>query len=120
RALLAAGRGDPAAAERWAADTIARTASVDSAWDRNEALRARGIAALLARDAERAAESLRAVWEHTEREGVDEPGVFPAAPELVEALVDIGEVAQARAVSDRLRELAERHEHPWALLTARR
>ena len=36
-----------------------------------------GIAALLARDPERAAESLRLVWEHTRREGVDEPGVFP-------------------------------------------
>ena len=36
----------------------------------------------------RAAESLRPVWEHAQREGVDEPGVFPVAPELVEALAE--------------------------------
>jgi DNA-binding NarL/FixJ family response regulator len=120
RALLAAGRGDAETAEHWGADAIARTASVDSAWDRLEALRARGIAALLAREPERAAESLRAVWAHTEREGVEEPGVFPAAPELVEALVDLGEPAEARAVAERLAELAERRGHPWAELTARR
>jgi DNA-binding CsgD family transcriptional regulator/tetratricopeptide (TPR) repeat protein len=120
RALLAAGRGDAEAAERWAADAIARAAGVDSAWDRLEALRARGVAALVAREPERAAESLRAVWEHTQREGVEEPGVFPAAPELVEALVDLGEVDEAREVAERLHELAERHDHPWGRLAARR
>ena len=43
----------------------------------------------------RPAESLREVWEHTMREGVDEPGVFPVAPELVEALVELGELDEA-------------------------
>src|SRR3954451_2360698 len=37
RALLAACRGDAEAAERWAADTIARADGVDSSWDRLEA-----------------------------------------------------------------------------------
>lgn len=66
------------------------------------------------------ADSLRAVWEHTRREGVDEPGVFPVAPELVEALAELGELGQALAVTDRLRQLAEQQEHPWGLATAKR
>ena len=55
-----------------------------------------------------------------EREGVDEPGVFPVAPDLVEALAELGELDEARAVTDRLRALAERQEHPWGLATAQR
>jgi DNA-binding CsgD family transcriptional regulator len=42
------------------------------------------------------------------------------APELVEALAALGETDEAAAVTDRLRELAERQEHPWALATAKR
>ena len=71
------------------------------------------MAALLAHQPERAVDSLRAVWEHTLREGVDEPGVFPVAPELVEALVELGELDEALAVTDRLHELATRQQHPW-------
>ena len=37
-----------------------------------------------------------AVWEHTQREGVEEPGAFPVAPELVEALVELGELDEAQ------------------------
>lgn len=62
-----------------------------------------GIAALLAHQPAQAAESLRAVWQHTRREGVDEPGVFPVAPDLLEALVGLGEPDKALAVTRRLR-----------------
>ena len=86
-------------------------------WDQLECARARGIAALLAPDAARAAESLRPAWEHVVREGVTEPGVFPVAPELVEALADLGELDEARAITDRV---AEAQDHPWAHVTARR
>ena len=85
-----------------------------------ESLRALGIAALLAHEPAKAAERLRAVWDHTLREGVDEPGAFPVAPELVEALAELGELDEAQAVTDRLRELAEQQEHPWGLVTAKR
>jgi DNA-binding CsgD family transcriptional regulator len=51
---------------------------------------------------------------------VDEPGVFPVAPELIEALVELGEIDQARAVTSRLGMLAGQQEHPWGLATARR
>jgi tetratricopeptide (TPR) repeat protein len=120
RALLAAGRGLPDEAEEWAERALARAEATGSQWERLEALRARGIAALLAHEPARAAASLGAVWDDTRREGIDEPGVFPVAPELVEALVELGERDQALSVTDRLRELAERQQHPWGLASAKR
>ncbi len=120
RALLAVGVGDADDAERWADDTIARARATGSRWDWLEAMRARGTAALLVREPQRAIESLSAVWEHTLRERVDEPGVFPVAPDLVEALTETGALDDARKVSDRLRAIAERHEHPWARAGAQR
>jgi DNA-binding NarL/FixJ family response regulator len=60
------------------------------------------------------------VWEHAEREGVTDPGVFPVAPELVEALALLGKLDTALEVTERLRELAERQQHPWGLVTADR
>jgi DNA-binding CsgD family transcriptional regulator len=120
RALLAAGRGLPEQAERWAALTLERAEATGTGWDRLEALRARGSATLLAGEPERAAESLGAVWEQMQREGVDEPGVFPVAPELVEALVELGELEEAIAVSGRLHALSEEQRHPWGLATVKR
>jgi len=119
-ALLAAGRGHLGETDRLTAQVIGRAAAAGVGWDLLEARRARGIASLLAHEPARAAESLRAVWEHAQREGIDEPGVFPVAPELVEALVDLGELDEARAVAGRLRRLAERQEHPWGLAGASR
>jgi DNA-binding NarL/FixJ family response regulator len=60
------------------------------------------------------------VWEHMRREGVDEPGVFPVAPDLVEALVALDRLDDARAVTERLRDLSEAQEHPWGLASAKR
>jgi DNA-binding CsgD family transcriptional regulator len=119
-ALLAAGRGNAAEVERLAAEVIGGVARSGMRWNLLEALRARGIAALLTRDLEHALESLRAVWRHTEREGVADPGAFPSAPDLVEALVEAGELDEARAVTDRLRALAMEQQHPWGLATTRR
>jgi len=120
RALLAAGRGDPAEAERWATEAIELAERTGNRWDMLEALRARGIAALISHEAARAAESLRGVWERTEREGVDDPGTYPVAPDLVEALVEIGELEEAEAVTARLATLSEQQDHPWGLASARR
>jgi len=89
-------------------------------WDELEVLRARGVAALFAHEPERAAGALGEVWEHTLREGVADPGAFPVAGDLVEALVWLGRIAEADAVTAHLRDLAERQEHPWALATVSR
>jgi DNA-binding CsgD family transcriptional regulator len=120
RALLAAGRGLPDEAERWATQTLARAEATGTHWDRLEALRARGGAALLAHDPARAAASLGAVWEHARREGVDELGVFPVAPDLVEALLEVGKTDEATAVVARLEERSRAQDHPWGLATAQR
>ena len=62
-----------------------------------------GIAALLTNDPARAVDDLRAVYDHTRDQGVDEPGAFPVAPDLVEALVELGDVDEAAAITARLR-----------------
>jgi DNA-binding CsgD family transcriptional regulator len=120
RALLAAGRGLPDEARRWGTEANARAQSSGVRWDELEARRALGTAELLVHEADAAAEWLRWVWEYTERAGVRDPGAFPVAPELVEALLELGELDEARAVTARLEQVAEQQDHPWARATARR
>jgi DNA-binding CsgD family transcriptional regulator len=120
RALLAMGRGHVDETRHWAAQAITRADAYGDGWDRLEALRARGTAALLAREPSAAAVDLGAVHEHTEREGVADPGVFPVVPELIEALAELGDLDRARSVTETLTRLAQAQEHPWGLATARR
>ena len=120
RALLAAGRGLAAEAERWAREAIERGEEIGCRWDWLEGQRALALAALLDHQPAAAAAGLRAVWRYTQEEGVDEPGVFPVAPELVEALAELGELDEAREVCARLRELADEQDHPWGLASVRR
>jgi DNA-binding CsgD family transcriptional regulator len=120
-AMLGATQGFPDRAERAAAAVFDVTASDPlHNWDHLEANRAIGIAALFERHHDRARTLLSEIWAHTVREGVDEPGAFPVAPDLVEALVASGEVDQARDVTDRLERLAVSQRHPWGRVTARR
>ena len=120
RALLAAERGDAEQAKRWATDAIERARATGCRWDELEARRARGMAALVEQRPDEAVEDLLAVWQHCEREGVLEPGVFPVAPELVEGLVELPDMATARAVTERLGQLAEQQDHPWARAAEKR
>jgi DNA-binding NarL/FixJ family response regulator len=119
-AVLAALRGEPERAMTLAETVLQASESSTYEWDRLEARRAAGLAALLLREPERAASSLYAVWEHTEREGVEDPGAFPVAGDLVEALAEVGRFETARAVIRRLADLATAQEHPWGLATAAR
>ena len=107
RALLAVGRGFPQEAEPLAARSLAGAEPRGYYWQVNEARRALGLAALLAHEPADAAEHLGAVWEHMRREGVDEPGVFPVAPDLVEALVALDRLEEAWEVTERLRDLSD-------------
>jgi DNA-binding CsgD family transcriptional regulator len=120
RALLAAGRGEAQAAEQWAAPAFADAQARGYRWQVLEASRALGLAALVAHQPGDAIGWLRAVWQHTQDQGVEEPGAFPVAPDLVEALVEAGEPGEAAVVSARLGELAELHAHPWGLASAKR
>jgi DNA-binding CsgD family transcriptional regulator len=113
-ALLAATRGEPDDADRLALDAITATERFMVRWDWLESHRARGLAALHRGDPEAARDAFDTVWAHTTREGIDDPGAFPVAPDLVEALVAVGELDEARQVTDRLRGLAQAQRHPWA------
>jgi DNA-binding CsgD family transcriptional regulator len=120
RALLAAGRGDDAGATRWANDAISRAQAAACRWDELEAQRARGVAGLRAGAPELAVQDFAAVWDHIQREGILELGAFPVAPELVEALVELDRIEDARTVTGQLAQLAKRHKHPWAIAGAKR
>ena len=120
RALLAVGVGRLEEAREWGARARVRAEATGVRWDALEVTRAEGVAHLLAREPAEAAVALRSVWEHTERVGVENPAVFPAAPDLVEALAELGELDEASTVTARLRELAERQGHPWAGAAAER
>src|SRR5262249_50884562 len=90
QAALAALRGGPTAASPLPAVVLEAGEANALGWDRLEALRVIGVMALLERGAERAIESLGSVWEHMQREGVEDPGAFPVAGDLVEALAEVG------------------------------
>jgi DNA-binding CsgD family transcriptional regulator len=121
RALLAVGRGDPVAAESAAVDALDRAQRrSEGRWQELEALRAQGMASLLVGDGAAAVRSLGKVWKHKLSEGIDEPGVFPVAPELAAALSMTGDLDQARTVVDRLAAQSERQSHPWGGAAAAR
>jgi len=54
------------------------------------------------------------------REGVQDPGAFPVAGDLAEALAEAGRAEEADHVTGRLRGLAAAQRHPWGLATADR
>jgi DNA-binding CsgD family transcriptional regulator len=119
-ALLAAERGDPGETGRWVDAAVRRHETSGVRWDLLEALRARGMVALLSDDPRRARGDMRYVWEWAQEQGIDDPGAFPVAGDLVEALVALGEHDDAEAVTGRLDRLAGEQEHPWGLATAKR
>jgi DNA-binding CsgD family transcriptional regulator len=120
RAVLAAVRGDAGRAAALAGGVLAAGGPGTHQWDRLEARRAAGLAALLGRDPQQAVTSLAAVWEHTQREGVADPGAFPVAGDLAEALAETGRFEEAHQVIGRLARLAAAQQHPWGLATAQR
>jgi DNA-binding CsgD family transcriptional regulator len=122
RAMLAVLRGQPDEMEPWVAQALpaAPDGGVWDKWDDLEILRARGIAALFAQQPEHAAAHLRQVWDHTQRAGVADPGAFPVAPDLAEALVWLGKPEDVPVIADVLRDAAQRLDHPWAAVTASR
>jgi DNA-binding CsgD family transcriptional regulator len=119
-AILAAVEGDPEEVRLRVATILAGVAEATPGWDRLGAMRATGLAALLAHDPDAAVEDLQTVWEHTLREHVDDPGVFPVAGDLVEALTQVDRLDEATQVTEELRRRSEEQSHPWGLVTAKR
>ncbi len=120
QAMLAAVRGHVADAIRHAVIAEQLAAASGFRWDLLESSRARGIAALCRNDFDEAARALGSVWAHTHRAAVEEPGAFPVLPDLVEALVSLGRVAEAAQATSRLDVAAREQQHPWGTVTARR
>jgi DNA-binding NarL/FixJ family response regulator len=119
-AQLAVGLGRVPDAKRLAAEAIALAVKAGTIWHRLEGLRALGMAESLAGEYDAAAGHLTEVWEHTSLHGIDDPGVFPVAPELVEARAAAGDVRGALEVTEHLEAFAAGQDHPWAAATASR
>jgi DNA-binding CsgD family transcriptional regulator len=123
QAHLKLGRGHAAEAIRLAEASI-KAAILDASagthleWQRLESLRILGTAQLLDHDPDTAATTLMQVWEHTEREGIHNPGTFPVAPDLAEALALSDRLEEARGVADTLGVRAEEQDHPWGRAAA--
>ncbi|GAA3229673.1 LuxR family transcriptional regulator [Dactylosporangium siamense] len=122
-AAVAAGTGDrPAATEalRWFDEVSGGQVTGPTFWHQMETRRVAGQAALFDGDADTAAALLSRVVADAHERDYRDPGVFPAAPDLVEALVKAGRPAEAQAVLDRLTETAQAQDHPWARAGAAR
>jgi DNA-binding NarL/FixJ family response regulator len=122
QALLAAYRGHDREVETWVARIPAEDGdgTVADRWQWLEAQRARGIAFLCAGSPVPAVASLRPVWDYTRAQGVVDPGIFPVAPDLVEALVGARARELARPVAEAITRAATELDHPWAAVTALR
>ncbi len=120
RALLHAVSGHHDDAIRWATETIELAHAAGSKWDELEARHALGIAALLGAAPDQAAAEMWPVWEHCERQGVRDPGAFPVAADLVEALVELRRFEDADEILECLHVRAEAQEHLWARATVHR
>lgn len=119
RAAVAAGHGDLASAVR-ELDRCRGAAGGSVGWLALDAHRTAGLAALAAGDATAAADHLCAVRNRVDSAGIEDPGAFPFAADLVEALAGVGRREEAAATLSSLERAAETQEHPWALATAAR
>ncbi|MEV0457803.1 helix-turn-helix transcriptional regulator [Catellatospora methionotrophica] len=123
RASVAAGAGDRAAVtEQMRRFGELATASTQETvfWHLLEIRRAAGQAALFDGDADTAVELLSSVAADAAAGDFRDPGVFPAAPDLVEALVKAGRLDEAADALQRLAALAAELDHPWASAGAAR
>lgn len=84
-------------------------------WHALESRRASGMAALASGDWDHAAAQLAQVVDATADLGIREPGVFPAAPDLIEALVAGGRADEAADVLATFEQAAVEQVHPWGL-----
>ena len=109
---------DDAVADGEGALAKAESAGLVSA--RIEALHALGHVRLSLGDAASANVHLARAWEILRRAGFGDPGTFPFVPDHVEALVEIGAVADAEPIVDWLEERGRTLERAYAKATGAR
>jgi DNA-binding CsgD family transcriptional regulator len=120
QAVVAVRHGDVSAAREWASLAREHAEGFGDVWNRLEADHVLGVAALQAGEPEAAEDRLRAVFDHVVAAGLLEPGTFPVAPDLVEALTWQGRHAEALEVNAWLERLAADQDHPWGLAMSER
>jgi DNA-binding CsgD family transcriptional regulator len=120
RSFVASGIGDGAEAERLATEALRHSEERGLGWDRLEALRALGLARLAGGRPADAIDPLLTVWSDNRHEGVADPAVFPVAGELVDGLVQIGDLAAAGRVARSVARFGATCKHPWAEVTGER
>lgn len=83
-------------------------------------LAAVGALELALEDSVAAVAALGRAWELMSDGGVESPGRFPVLPDLVEALVALGETEQAAAAGTELRRISQQLDRPWIRALAAR
>ena len=120
QAVVAARYGDVSAAREWASLAREHADRFGDVWNRLEADHVLAVAALQSGEPEAAETRLRGVFDHVVAAGLLEPGTFPVAPDLVEALALQGRHDEAREVTAWLEQISAEQEHPWGLAMSER
>jgi DNA-binding CsgD family transcriptional regulator len=118
RALTAAMRGDVAMTRKLAGRGLELVGRNGIFFVQLESVL--GFLELSAGDAAAAAQHLRALPPLLERMGYGEPSVNRVLPNAIEALVQLGELDEARPLVDRLEERGRALDSPWSLSTGAR
>ena len=113
RAVVAVRYGDVRAAREWASVGRAHADRFGDVWNRLEADHVLAVAALQSGEPDAAETLLRGVFDHVVTAGLLEPGTFPVAPDLVEALALQGRYDEGREIIAWLEPLADDQDHPW-------
>jgi DNA-binding CsgD family transcriptional regulator len=120
RAVVDVRYGDVPAAREWATIGREHADRFGDVWNRLEADHVLAVAALQSGEPEAAETLLRGVHDHVVAAGLVEPGTFPVAPDLVEALALQGRYDEAYEVTAWLEQVSADQDHPWGLAMSER
>ena len=118
KALVAAHVGRVDEAREWAARSLAASEAAGDAAFRLHVEGVLGLLELSVGDAETAARWLRPLPGIYAARGYGQPNVNPVLPNLIEALVILGELNEAGELAEELEERGNELSSPWALATA--
>ena len=120
QAVVAARCGYVSVAREWASLAREHADRFGDVWNRLEADHVLAVAALQSGEPEAAETRLRSVFDHVVEAGLMEPGTFPVAPDLVEALALLERHDEAHEVTAWLEQISAEQEHPWGLAMSER
>jgi len=120
RARVAALTGDLERARRDATEGVARAAAQGDLWAEVANRSVLGFVALTDDDPDGAIEALGPAELHMTAGTIEEPGALPFIPDLVEALVAVGQLDRARGLANGLWEVGARLDRALAMATASR